>query len=117
MERLKHIVQINLVLGVWLVVAPFVMGYSGSTVELETDVIVGLWFIGCSWWMLAADSGQIAAGVLQLLAGIGLAAAPFVSHYQRLSRPFDNDIAIGVLCVIVSATATWMLASKLRAAA
>ena len=28
MERLKHIVQINIVLGAWLIVAPFVMGYS-----------------------------------------------------------------------------------------
>jgi len=117
MERLKHIVQINIVLGVWLVVAPFVMGYSGSTVELETDVIVGLWFIACSWWMLAAGSGRMTASVLQLLAGVGLAAAPFLSHYQRLSRPFDNDIVVGVLCVVVSATAMWMLASKLRTAA
>ena len=116
MERLKHIVQINIVLGVWLLVAPFVMGYSGSTVELETNVIIGLWFIACSWWMLAADSGQVIAGVLQLLGGIALAAAPFVSHYQRMSRPFDNDIAVGVLCIVVSAAATWVLTSKLRPA-
>jgi len=117
MERLKHVVQINIILGVWLVVAPFVMGYSGSTVEVATDVLLGLWFIGCSWWMLAAESGQMAAGILQLLAGIGLTAAPFVSHYQRMSRPFDNDVAVGILSVIVSGAATWMLSSRLRTTA
>ncbi len=49
MERLKHIVQINIILGAWLVIAPFVMGYSMSTVELVNDVALGARLIGCSW--------------------------------------------------------------------
>lgn len=116
MERVKHIVQINVVLGLWLLAAPFVLGYSGSTVELTTSGTVGVWVIAFAWWMLAAGSGQIAAGILQMLGGIALAAAPFVLHYQRMSRAFDNDVAIGALCVLVSAAATWMVASRLRAA-
>ena len=32
----------NLVLGVWLIVAPFVIGYGASTVALWKDVIVGV---------------------------------------------------------------------------
>lgn len=41
MERLKHIVQINILFGAWLIVAPFIMGYSASTVELANDVALG----------------------------------------------------------------------------
>ena len=112
MERFKHVVQINIVLGAWLLMAPFVMGYSGSSVELATDVVLGLWFIGCSWWLLAADSGQVAAAILQFIAGIALTAAPFVSHDPRLSRPFDNDVAVGILSIVVTAAAASMLARR-----
>ena len=117
MERIKHIVQINIVLGVWLVIAPFVMGYSGSTVELATDIALGAWLICCSWWILAADSGQVAAAVVSLLGGIWLLATPFALHYQRMSRPFDNDIAVGALVLLVSAAVTWMLSSRPRTTA
>jgi hypothetical protein len=117
MERIKHIVQINIILGVWLVIAPFVLGYSGSTAALATNVAIGGWLICCSWWILAADSGQVGASVLALLGGICLLVTPFVMHYQRMSRPFDNDLGVGVLVILLSAAATWMLTSRSRATA
>jgi hypothetical protein len=117
MERLKHIVEINIVLGAWLILAPFVMGYSGSTVELTNDVALGVLLIGCSWWNAAAASGRADADTLGLLGGIWLIAAPFVLHYQRMSRAFANDIGVGILSVVVSLTAMWWLMSKVRRAA
>jgi len=117
MERLKRMVQVNVILGVWLIIAPFVLGYSGSTVEVATDVAVGAWFVACAWWVLAADSGRLAAETLELLGAICLVAAPFVWHYHRMSRPFGNDLAVGILSVIVSAAAISMLSSRLRSAA
>ena len=103
MERLKHIVQINIVLGAWLVVAPFVMGYSGSTVELANDVAVGVVLIGCSWWILAAETGQVGAGALQVLAAdSGSSRRRFYFHYQQLSRAFTNDVIVGILAAMVS---------------
>lgn len=116
MDRIKHIVEFNILLGAWLIVAPFVMGYSATTVEVANDVGLGVWLIGCSWWMLAAVSGRVGAGTLELIGGLWLVAAPFVLHYQRMSRPFDNDIAVGILAVTASVTAMWMLSSKLRTA-
>ena len=41
-------------------------------------VAVGVLLIACSWWMLAAAAGQIAAGGLQFLAGLWLIAAPLL---------------------------------------
>ena len=117
MERLKHIVQINIILGAWLIIAPFVMGYSVSTVEVTNDVALGVVLIGCSWWIVAVETGQIGAGTLELLGGVWLIAAPFALHYERLSRPFSNDIVVGILSVLVSATGMWMFVSRLRRAA
>ena len=114
MERLKHIVEINIVLGTWLIVAPFVMGYSVSTTALANDVVLGLLFVACSWWILRSTAGRISGGALELVGGVWLIAAPFVLHYQRSSRPFDNDLVLGVLAVLIGATAMWMLASRRR---
>ena len=114
MERLKHVIEINILLGAWLIAAPFVLGYAGSRPELGNDVAVGALLIACSWWMLAAGTGQIAAGGLQLLAGLWLIAAPFLWHYGQLSRPFTNDVIIGILAVLVGCASMWMLNSKMR---
>jgi SPW repeat-containing protein len=117
MERLKHIVQINILLGVWLIVAPFVMGYSSSTLELANDVAIGVVFIGCSWWILAGLTGQIACSALEFVGGLWLVATPFYFHYEKMSRVYANNVVIGVLAAMLAASATWMLSSRLRTAA
>lgn len=114
MERLKHIVQINILLGAWLIVAPFIMGYFGSTVQLANDVTIGVLLIGCSWWILAALNGQVGASILQLLGALWLVAAPVSFHYAKLSRAYTNDLTVGSLAAVVAAGAAWMLMSSLR---
>ena len=76
--------------------------------------MLGVWLIGCAWWILATDVGRMGASALEFIGGLWLVAAPFVFHYQRMSRPFGNDVGVGVLSVMVSATAAWMLASRQR---
>ena len=117
MERLKHVVQLNILLGAWLIVAPFILGYSGAMVELGNDIAIGVLLIGSSWWILAAMTGQVGASLLQLVGGLWLIAAPFYFHYEKLSRAYTNDLIAGILVVMVGATASWMLAARLRRAA
>ena len=71
MERLKHIVEINIVLGAWLILAPFVMGYSGSTVELTNDVALGVLLIGCylNDIFAAAGASKYSAGMQSVIIG------------------------------------------------
>jgi SPW repeat-containing protein len=114
MEHVKHVVQINILLGAWLIVAPFVLGYSGSTVELGNDIAIGALTIGCSWWILASMTGQIGASALQLLGGLWLLAAPFYFHYEKFSRAYSNNLIAGILVAAVGATTGWMLAARLR---
>ncbi len=117
MERLKHVIQINILLGAWLIAAPFVLGYASARMQMGNDVAVGVLLIACSWWILAAAAGQVGAGGLQLLAGLWLIAVPFVWHYGQLSRPFGNDIVVGILSGLVSAASMWMLVARARRAA
>lgn len=114
MKRLKHIVQINIMLGIWLLIAPFVMGYSTSTVELANDAALGMLLIACSWWILTASMGQVGAGTLELLGGMWLIAAPFFLHYGPMSEAFANDVRVGIVSVAVTAVGTSLLVSRLR---
>ena len=113
MERLKYLVQIDILLGAWLIAAPFILGYSHSTVETGNDVAIGVVLVACSLWILAIETGSVGASVFQLLAGLWLVAAPFFFHYEWLSRVFINDAIVGVFAALVSASATWMLTSRL----
>lgn len=117
MERLKHVIEINVLLGAWLVAAPFVFGYAASHIEMGSDVVVGIVLIACSWWILTATAGQVAAGVLQLICGLWLIVGPFLMHYGRSSRPFNDDIIVGIATVLVSATVLRMLGARVKSAA
>ena len=86
MERLKHIVQINILLGAWLIVAPFIMGYSASTVEMTNDAAVGLVLVACSCWMLAAATGQVGASVFSFSERSGLSQRRSTSIREAVSR-------------------------------
>ena len=114
MERLKHIIEINILLGAWLIASPFVFGYATSRLEIGNDVLVGIVLIASAWWMLAAAAGRIGAGILQLVCGVWLVVAPFVFHYARSSTPFNNDITVGIASVLVSAVALRMLESRVN---
>jgi SPW repeat-containing protein len=117
MERVKHIVQINILLGAWLIVAPFVLGYSSARPEMTNDFALGVVLIGCSWWILAAMPLTDFSQWLQIVGGLWLIAAPFVLHYGRFSPPFANDLVVGILSLLTSVSATWMLASRVKNAA
>ena len=117
MERLQHIVQLNFLLGAWLIAAPFILSYSRITSEAGTDIAVGVVVIACAWWILAGSSAVTVAAVLPILAGLWLIAMPFYFQYARQSRVYINDLLLGIAVTVVSATAGFMLAERLRRAA
>ena len=45
----KGLSWVNLVLGVWLVLSPFILDYGMESVAWN-DIIVGILLVGVSWW-------------------------------------------------------------------
>lgn len=39
---MKQLAWVNVVLGVWLIVAPYVLGYSTASTALWNDIIIGV---------------------------------------------------------------------------
>ncbi|MGH9410524.1 MAG: SPW repeat protein [Vicinamibacterales bacterium] len=99
----------NLGLGLWLVVAAFVLPHLRGTAVVE-DAIGGL-FVGlAALWSAGAFRLRISAlaSWTVALAGIWVIMAPWVLHYAHPSASVDNDFVIGIAIVALAAVNMWI---------
>jgi VIT1/CCC1 family predicted Fe2+/Mn2+ transporter len=59
-ETVKYLNWINAVLGLWLIIAPFVLTYSNATAAMWNDIIIGLVALVLGVWaaMTVGSHGQ-----------------------------------------------------------
>lgn len=109
-ERGKWISALVALLGLWMVVEPFI--FEMTAANLWNDIIVGLALIalGAYNYYRRADRrlGSVAVGVFVALLGLWLIAAPFVfgvdsGATEATGANFWNDIAVGALALILGA--------------
>ncbi len=100
---MKGVTWINLLAGVWLIVAAIARGATG--VVLMNDVILGVLLMAFSWWMLAAIVPPVGTAWFEMLCGIWLIVAPFVLGFSRLREATGNDVVVGIITLIVAAVA------------
>ena len=99
---MKRFLWINIVLGLWLLVAPFVLGYSASSVAaLTNDVVLGILVIAGAWWVMAGRPGGFAAALFEALCGLWLLIAPFVLNLSHLRGTLFNEMVVGVIVLVV----------------
>lgn len=115
--------------GIWLILAPFVLNYSGAMgldaktkklvpVDISavtvSDIICGILLIGLvGFALLTANNPAMArirlyASVVVIAVGVYLIAAPYVfdllklAEYLALDKPNTNDQLIGILTVVIA---------------
>lgn len=107
---------INVVLGLWLVIAPFLLGYSGLTAALWNDVLIGALIAILAGIRTAKPLQQEGISWTNVVLGAWLIVAPFVLGYgaaqaesaARVAQ--SNDIIVGLVVVVL---ASWSgIASK-----
>ncbi len=114
---MKSVSWINLLVGIWLIIAPFALAAGGpSHVWSANDVILGVLLIAFSWWTLAAIAPPLGAAWFQILCGIWLIVAPFVLQYSRVRAAVANDVICGIIAIVVSAVASRAIARTPTAA-
>lgn len=107
---MKRITYVNVILGVWLIVAPAVFGYlSTNRIAAANDIALGVLLVAASWWVVAARTAHLYVSGFQLLCGVWLIVGPFVLRYGAPSQVTLNDMVVGALVVIVSVLETWTL--------
>ena len=92
----------NVVLGVWLIIAPFLLGYSAETTALWNDIIVGLFIVGFGWY--AGSKGNSGASWTNAVIGAWLLSSPFVLNYG-VERAGTNDMIVGLTVLVLAIVA------------
>lgn len=94
---------LNILAGLWLIIAPFLLNYGDLRAALGNDIIVGI-IVASIAFTRAAGAYQAAwLSWTNFVLGAWLVIAPFILAYGQ-AAPLWNDIVLGV---IVLALAAW----------
>lgn len=98
---------INIVLGVWLMIAPAILGYSGLAVAAWNDVIVGVLIVILAGIRVGMPARYAGLSWLNFVFGIWLVVAPFILGYLAPApvpgvgtTAMWNDIIVGILVLL-----------------
>lgn len=109
------LVWLNFFLGVWLILAPFVLGYTDILAAKSIDILIGVLVVSLSFYVairhtstttvpLHRGGGDAAISWLQVPLGILLILAPFVLGYAELiGGNFINHVIVGALIALIGA--------------
>ena len=105
---MKASIWINLLLGIWLIIAPFALPASVgmSHAWATNDVVIGVLLIAFSWWILAAIAPPTGAAWFEILCGVWLIVAPFAFGYGATMSAVWNDVVCGIIAIVVAAVAS-----------
>ena len=112
---MKGIIWINLLLGIWLIIAPFAFAVTGA--PMGNDIVLGILLIAFSWWILGAIAPPLGTTWFEILCGIWLIVAPFVLRYSTMRNVAGSDIVVGIVTIIVAAIVSRTLTRLPTAAA
>ena len=100
-RKLSPFRAVQLVLGLWVIFSPFILGFSANRAAMWNNIAVGL---ACLF--LATGSGWENGGVQALIVPLGawLFMSPFVLGFSRAAFVLNNVIAafhiiaVGLIC-------------------
>ena len=96
--------SINILLGLWLMIAPFVLNYANLGVGQTNDIMVGMIVAVVAAIRSYSEVGQPGWNWINICAGIWLVFAPFVLGYSSNATPLWNDIVLGTIITILAWT-------------
>jgi hypothetical protein len=98
----------NVGLGLWLVVAAFVLPHPSGGGRVE-DVVAGLFVALAALWAVRAFRPRISAFASWTvwLIGCWVATAPWVLGYARRSTAVANDVLVGLAVVALAVMNMW----------
>lgn len=93
---------LNLILGVWVLISPWALGFASMTGAMWTGVVMGiLLIIGSAWTLYQPDRRQVEW--VNLVLGIVLFVAPWVVAYQGAAAAAWNSWILGAVVALIAA--------------
>jgi hypothetical protein len=102
---MKSLGWANVVLGVWLIIAPWLLGYVNPTAETQ-DVVVGMLITVISFWALSTTLASAGAAWAQMGLAVWLFMGPWVLGYATGSPAFTNDLIVSTLIIAFAIAST-----------
>lgn len=105
MKQMKHWQDpVNALLGVWLIVSPWILGFQSNLTALTNVVIVGLLLVAAALGAIFLPRAweEWTEGVL----GLWLAVSPWALGFRALESARVDALATGVVVVVL---ALWVL--------
>lgn len=95
---------VNVVLGLWLIVAPFALAYSTVSTAVYEDVILGVVIAALGLWSALGERTRVTMGVrwVTAVAGLWVFLAPFVLAYTDTVRAMASDLIVGFVVLVLS---------------
>ncbi|MER3479444.1 MAG: hypothetical protein C4327_02900 [Meiothermus sp.] len=94
----------NLVLGLWLVLSPWILGYASTSAALWNGILVGI--VVAVLALTHMRGGPLWEEWVSLALGIWLILSPWLLGFSSLSVPTWNAVVVGVLVAILALAAT-----------
>lgn len=93
----------NVVLGLWLIAAPFVLGYVGVTTAMYEAIVLGIVIAALALWRATGAETPAMASVSWLVAagGLWVLVAPFVLGYTATTVAVWNDVIVGLAVLVL----------------
>jgi uncharacterized membrane protein HdeD (DUF308 family) len=93
---------LNVIAGLWLLISPFVLGFSAMQTATWDTAVVGVIVLVLAWTRAANPARYVGLSVINLLLGVWLIVSPFVLAYST-SRPATwNDVVFGIVVAILA---------------
>jgi hypothetical protein len=91
---------INLILGIWLIISPWVVGYSAHGTALGNNVVLGILVLIAG--IVATSTPSLSPSWWNVVFGIWLIISPFILGYTGLEGAMVNDIVLGVVVGVLA---------------
>ncbi len=107
MRQMKHWQDpVNAVLGVWLVLSPWALGYTGTTAAMWNAVVIGVVLVAIALGAMTAPRAWEEWAEAAL--GLWMAISPWVLGFSGLTTVRNTALVTGLVILVL---ALWVLAT------
>ncbi|GAB4327334.1 MAG: hypothetical protein Kow0010_10870 [Dehalococcoidia bacterium] len=92
----------NLIVGLWLLLAPFALLYTGTTAALWNDLIIGVAVVSFALLRVVTPLRSEVIGWTNVGLGLWLLAAPWLLEYSSVAAATWNDVIVGATIIVLA---------------
>jgi hypothetical protein len=107
---MKRIIEVDLTLGAWLIVALFVLMHSsGRVIGKPTDIVLGVMLLVGAVSMLAEPPGHVALAIYEAVCGVCAIVTAGLLQGEIAPDLAANSVIVGTIVLVASLADAWIL--------